>query len=43
MFLKEISQRTALLYRDWSLQMGQTGPKTTLGTLAMSVDDFAGV
>ena len=43
MILKEISQRTAVLYSDWSLQMGQMGPKMTLGTLAMSGDDFAGV
>ena len=32
MILKEISQRTAVLYSDWSLQMGQMGPKMTLGT-----------
>ena len=32
---------TAVLYSDWSLQMGQMGPKMTLGTLAMSGDDFA--
>ena len=29
MILKEISQRTAVLYSDWSLQMGQKGPKMT--------------
>ena len=40
MILKEISQRTAVLYSDWSLQMGQMGPKMTLGTLAMSGGDF---
>ena len=33
----------AVLYSDWSLQMGQMGPKMTLGTLAMNGDDFAGV
>ena len=27
MILKEISQHTAVLYSDWSLQMGQMGPK----------------
>ena len=43
MILKEISQRTAVLYSDWSLQMGQMGPKMTLGTLAMSWYDFPGV
>ena len=32
MILKEISQRTPVLYSDWSLQMGQMGPKMTLGT-----------
>ena len=42
MILKEISQRTAALYSDWSLQMGRMGPKMTLGTLAISVDNFAG-
>ena len=26
---------TAVLYNDWSLQMGQMGPKMTLGTLTM--------
>ena len=31
--LIEISQCTAVLYNDWSLQMGQMGPKITLGTL----------
>ena len=40
MIFKDISQSTALLYSDWSLQMG---PKMTLGTLAMSGDDFLGV
>ena len=35
--LTEILQCTAVLYSDWSLQMG---PKMTLGTLAMSGDDF---
>ena len=43
MILKEISQHTAVLYSDWSLQMGQMGPKMTLGTLAMSWYDFPGV
>ena len=43
MILKEISQCTAVLYSDWSLQMGQMGPKMTLVTLAMSGDDFPGV
>ena len=43
MILEEISQRTAVLYSDWSLQMGQMGPKMPLGTLAMSGDDFPGV
>ena len=33
MILKEISQQYAVLYSDWSLQMGQVGPKMTLGTL----------
>ena len=32
-----------MLYSDWSLQMGQTGTKMTLGTLTMSGDDFPGV
>ena len=41
--LTEISQCTAVLYSDWSLQMGQTGTKMTLGTLTMSGDDFPGV
>ena len=31
------------LFSDWSLQMGQMGPKMTLGTLTMSGDDFPGV
>ena len=26
----------SVLYSDWSLQMGQVGPKMTLGTLTMS-------
>ena len=43
MILEEISQRTAVLYSDWSLQMGQMGPNMTLVTLAMSEDDFPGV
>ena len=37
------TQCTAVLYSDWSLQMGQMGPKMTLGTLTMSGDDFPGV
>ena len=37
------TQRTAKLYSDWSLQMGQMGPKMTLGTLTMSGDDFPGI
>ena len=41
--LTEISQCTAVSYSDWSLQMGQMGPKMTLVTLAMSGDDFPGV
>ena len=41
--LTEISQCAAMLYNNWSLQMGQMGPKITLGTLAMSGDDFPGV
>ena len=41
--LTEISQCTAVLYSDWSLRMGQMGPKMTLGTLTMSGDDFPGV
>ena len=36
-------QCAAVLYSDWSLQMGQMGPKMTLGTLTMSGDDFPGV
>ena len=43
MILEEISQRTAVLYSDWSLQMGQMGPKMTLGTLKMNRNDFPGV
>ena len=43
MILKEISQRTAVLYSDGSLQMGQMTPKMTLVTLAMSGDNFPGV
>ena len=43
MILTEISQCTAVLYSDWSLQMGQTGIKMTLGTLTMSGDNFPGV
>ena len=34
---------TAVLYSDWSLQMGQMGPKMTLGTLIMNGNDFPGV
>ena len=41
--LTEISQCTAVLYNDWSLQMGQMGPKMTLGTLKMNGNDFPGV
>ena len=41
--LTEISQCTAVLYSDWSLQMGQMGPKMTLGTLKMNGNDFPGV
>ena len=41
--LTEITQCTAVLYSDWSLQMGQMEPKMTLGTLTMSGDDFPGV
>ena len=33
-------QCAAVLYSDWSLQMGQMGVKMTLGTLTMSRDDF---
>ena len=36
-------QCAAVLYSDWSLQMGHMGPKMTLGTLTMSGDDFPGV
>ena len=43
MILKEISQCTAALYSDWSLQMGQMGPKMTLGTLKMNGNDFPSV
>ena len=46
MILKEISQRTAVLYSDWSLQMGPMGPmgpKMTLSTLTMSGNDLLGV
>ena len=31
------------LYSNWSLQMGQMGPKMTLGTLKMNGNDFPGV
>ena len=41
--LTEISQCTTALYSDWSLQMGQMGPKMTLGTLKMNGNDFPGV
>ena len=41
--LTEILQCTVVLYSDWSLQMGQMGPKMTLGTLTMSGDNFPGV
>ena len=34
---------TAVIYSNWSLHMGQMGPKMTLGTLTMSGDDFPGV
>ena len=37
------TQCTAVLYSDWSFQMGQIGPKMTLGILTMSADDFLGV
>ena len=37
------AQCTVVLYRDWLLQMGQMGPKMTLGTMKMSGDDFPGV
>ena len=37
------TQRTAVLYSDCSLQMGQLGPKINLGTLTMIGDDFPGV
>ena len=41
--LTEILQCTVVLYSDWSLQMGQMGPKMTLGTLKMNGNDFPGV
>ena len=41
--LTEISQCIGVLYSDWSFQMGQMGPKMTLGTLTMIGDDFPGV
>ena len=34
---------TAVIYSNWSLHMGQMGPKMTLGTLSMSGDEFPGV
>ena len=34
------TQCIAVLYSDWSLQMGQMGPKMTLSTLTMIGDDF---
>ena len=34
---------TQCLYSDGSLQMGQMGPKMTLGTLKMNGNDFPGV
>ena len=37
------TQYTDVLYSDWSLQMGQMGPKMTLGTLTMSGDDVPDV
>ena len=37
------TQCTAVLYNDWSLQMGQMGSKMALGTLTMSGDDFPSV
>ena len=37
------TQCTAVLHSDWSLRMGQMGPKMTLGTLTMSGNDFPGV
>ena len=43
MILTEISQYSDVLFSDWSLQMGQIGPKMTLGTLVMSGDDSPGV
>ena len=41
--LIEISQCTAVLYNNWSLQMGQMGPKMTLGTLKMNGDHFPAI
>ena len=38
-----VTKCTTVLYSDWSLQMGQRGPKMTLGTLTMSGDVFPGV
>ena len=36
-------QCTAVLYSDWSLQMGQMGPKMALGTLmGMTFQAFRG-
>ena len=43
MILTEISQYTAVLYNNWTLQMGHMGPKMTLGTLKMNGNDFPGV
>ena len=40
--LTEILQCTAVLYSDRSLQMGQIGPKMTVGALTMSGDNFPG-
>ena len=37
------TQCTAVSYNDWSLRMGQMGPKMTLGTLTLSGDDIPGV
>ena len=37
------TQCTAVLYSGWSLQMGQMGPKMTLGTLKMNGNDLPGV
>ena len=36
------TQCTVVLFSDWSLKMGQMGPKMTLGNLTMSGDDFSG-